>query len=131
MMNWVLSPKIEELIAFGKQYLGTPYVYGGTSLTQGLDCSSFTQQCYAHIGIKLERTSYWQVNQGTAVSLTRSSWKPGDLIFYNVDGKIGHVAIYIGGGKILQSAQSVGCVCISDYNYNGNIPVRVRRFVND
>ena len=130
-MNWALSPEIKELIAFGKKYLGTPYVFGGTSLTKGLDCSSFTQQCYAHIGIKLERTSYWQVNQGAAVSLSRSTWKPGDLIFYNVDGKIGHVAIYIGGGKILQSAQSVGCVCISDYNYNGRIPVQVRRFVND
>jgi cell wall-associated NlpC family hydrolase len=130
-MNWTLSPEIKELIAFGKKYLGTPYVFGGTSLTKGLDCSSFTQQCFAHIGIKLERTSYWQVNQGAAVSLSRSTWKPGDLIFYNVDGKIGHVAIYIGGGKILQSAQSVGGVCISDYNYNGNVPVKVRRFVND
>ena len=130
-MNWVLSSKIEELIAFGKQYLGTPYVYGGESLTKGIDCSSFTQQCYAHIGVKLERTSYWQVNQGTAVSMEHSAWRPGDLIFYNVDGKIGHVAIYIGGGKVLQSAQSVGGVCISDYNYNGNIPARVRRYVND
>ena len=130
-MNWVLSPKIEELIAFGKRYLGTPYVYGGESLTKGIDCSSFTQQCYLHIGIKLERTSYWQVKQGTAVLLTRSSWKPGDLIFYNVDGKIGHVAIYIGGGKILHSAQSVGGVCISEYNYNGNVPVNVRRMIND
>ena len=130
-MNWVLSPKIEELIAFGKQYLGTPYVYGGESLTKGIDCSSFTQQCYLHIGIKLERTSYWQVKQGTAVPLTRSSWKPGDLIFYNVNGKIGHVAIYVGGGKILHSAQSVGGVCISEYNYNGNVPVNVRRMIND
>ena len=130
-MNWELSPKVAELIAFGKQYLGTPYVYGGESLTKGIDCSSFTQQCYAHIGLRLERTSYWQVQQGTAVALSRSSWKPGDLIFYNVDGMIGHVAIYIGGGKILQSAQSVGGVCISDYNYSGNVPVQVRRFVNN
>ena len=125
-----MNKSAAELIRFGKQFLGTPYVYGGTSLTTGIDCSSFTQQCYAHIGISIPRTSYWQVNTGVAVSDNPSDWDPGDLIFYNVHGSIGHVVIYIGEGKILQSAQSQGGVVISEFDYNGNVPAAVRRHIN-
>ncbi|GEM_PF-2630478 len=116
------------IIAYGKQFLGTRYVYGGNSMTGGIDCSGFTQQCFATRGIGLARTSYTQVNQGAAVSLDPSAWRKGDLIFYSRNGRIFHVAIYIGNGQILHSAESQGGVCITTYNYNGMTPSHVRRY---
>lgn len=118
----------DAIIAYGRQFLGTPYVYGGNSLRGGIDCSGFTQQCFASRGIGLARTSYTQVNQGTPVSLDPSAWRKGDLIFYSRNGRVFHVGIYIGGGQILQSAESQGGVCITSYNYNGMSPSHVRRY---
>jgi len=126
MPTW--EERADRIIAFGKQYLGTPYVYGGESLTGGLDCSSFTQQCFACQHIGLARTSYYQVNQGTAVSLDPSAWRKGDLIFYSPSGSVSHVAIYIGDGQILHCSQSMGGVCITSYSYNGYTPSHVRRY---
>ena len=99
-----------EVVAYAKQFLGNPYVYGGSSLTKGTDCSGFTMSVYAHFGYSLNRSSYTQVYNGRAVSL--SSLLPGDLLFYKYGGStISHVAIYIGGGQIIHaSTPSTGII---------------------
>ena len=84
---------------FGLQYIGNPYVYGGTSLTSGADCSGFTYRVYSEFGYTLPRTSYQQRNAGTGVSYEEA--QPGDLICYD-----GHVGIYIGGGLIVHASSS-------------------------
>ena len=120
----------QEVIRYGQQFMGTRYVFGGTSLTGGLDCSSFTQQCFRNaIGLSLPRLSYEQVNRGAAITMADA--KPGDLLFYNAEGAgVDHVAIYIGDGKILHSALSQGGVTISAYNYVGE-PCAVRNVIGD
>lgn len=118
-----------QLIDWGAQYLGVPYVYGGTDFNTGVDCSYFTMSCYNSIGISLMRTSREQVTQGREVSLDEAL--PGDLLFYaDSEGVIDHVAIYIGDGKILHAANSFHQVVISTYNYSTE-PVAVRRYIED
>lgn len=87
---------------------GTPYVWGGNSLTGGVDCSGLVQQVYQRLGIKLPRTTYEQAKAGKVVSM--NSLQPGDLIFYNTGsrdpngvGRLSHVAIYIGNGMVLEA----------------------------
>ena len=116
-----------RIINFGKQYLGTRYVYGGESLTGGIDCSSFVQKCFATQGIGLPRNSMAQSSCGSALPMDPSAWLPGDLLFYSPNGYVSHVAIYIGNGQILQSSESMGGVCITSYDYNGFTPSRARR----
>ncbi len=123
------SPTRQQILLFGEQYLGTPYVYGGTSLTGGIDCSSFVQQCYASAGFSLPRTSREQATRGTQISLAEA--KPGDLLFYaDATGTIDHVVMYLGDGKILHAALSLGQVTISKYNYSTE-PVRVVNIIGD
>ena len=99
-----------SVVAYAKQFLGNPYVYGGSSLTNGTDCSGFTMSIYAHFGYSLNRVSAEQSKNGRAVSL--SSLQPGDLLFYNYSGsRISHVAMYIGGGQIIHaSTESTGII---------------------
>ena len=100
------------VVAYAKQFLGNPYVYGGSSLTNGTDCSGFTMSVYAHFGYGLSRSSYTQVNNGRAVSM--SSLQPGDLLFYKYGGStISHVAIYIGGGQIIHASTEETGIIIS------------------
>lgn len=100
------------IVAYAKQFLGNPYVYGGASLTNGTDCSGFTMSVYAHFGYGLSRSSYTQVNNGRAVSM--SSLQPGDLLFYKYGGStISHVAIYIGGGQIIHASTEETGIIIS------------------
>ena len=123
------AAKADRIITFGMQFLGTRYVYGGDSLTGGIDCSSFTMQCFRTAGVSLPRTSNEQVHYGIGINAgDMSQWKRGDLIFYATRGEVNHVAIYIGDGQILHAAQSLGKVSISAFNYNGNVPVAVRRY---
>ena len=89
------------VVAYAKQFVGNPYVWGGTSLTNGADCSGFTKSVMAHFGISLSRTSSAQAGNGTRVSL--DSVQPGDLIFYASGGSIYHVALYIGGGQVIHA----------------------------
>lgn len=103
------------LIANAKQYLGLPYVWGGNSLTTGVDCSGFTKLIYAQYGVELPRWSGHQALQGTAV--TMDTIRPGDLIFYASGGVVYHVAIYIGNGQIIHAANEVLGVCIGGINY--------------
>lgn len=106
------SGKGSSVVSFAKKFVGNPYVFGGSSLTHGTDCSGFTMSVYAHFGVSLNRTSYTQVNNGRAVSM--SNLKPGDLLFYKYGGgTISHVAIYIGGGQIVHASNERTGITIS------------------
>ncbi len=101
-----------SIVSYAKNFLGNPYVFGGSSLTHGTDCSGFTMSVYAHFGISLNRSSYTQVNNGRAVSM--SNLKAGDLLFYRYGGgRISHVAIYMGGGQIIHASNERTGITIS------------------
>lgn len=105
------------VVDYGLQFLGTPYVYGGSSLTGGIDCSGFTQAVYAKFGVSLPHSSYAQRSCGVGVSYSQA--QPGDLICYN-----GHVALYMGGGKVVHANGYGRGVQVSDATYNTIITVR-------
>lgn len=91
----------EEVVEYAKQFLGGRYVYGGTNLATGVDCSGFTQQVMKNFGINLSRTSSAQyANNGRKVSV--SDIKPGDLVYYG-RGRVTHAAIYAGNGKVIHA----------------------------
>ncbi len=115
-----------ELIEYAKQFLGNPYVWGGTSLTNGTDCSGFTMRIYGHFGYGLSRTSREQANNGTRVSLDEI--QPGDLLFYSHGGSIGHVAIYIGNGQIIHASTERTGIIIGNAFYT--TPVCATRILN-
>ncbi len=106
-----------NMVAYAKQFLGNPYQYGGNSLTNGTDCSGFTQQMYKHIGISINRTSSSQRNNGTAITVAQLL--PGDLIFYGYSGYISHVAMYIGEGKIIHASTSARGIVIDSVYVKG------------
>ncbi len=98
------ASKGQEIVNYAKQFIGTPYVYGGTSLTKGVDCSGFTYALFSNFGIKLNRTSRDQYNNGTRVD--KANLQPGDLVFFNTgkNSAISHVGMYIGGNQFIHSA---------------------------
>lgn len=105
---------------FALQFVGNPYKYGGTSLTDGADCSGFVMSVYAHFGISLPRSSGAQASCGKAVSY--SAAQPGDIICYS-----GHVGIYIGGGKIVHASTPSAGIVVGSATYK---PIKtVRRIV--
>ena len=114
----------QQIADFAVQYVGNPYVWGGTSLTEGADCSGFVQTVFANFGLYLSRTAESQSYGGTSVSL--DNLQPGDLLFYNSTGSIDHVAIYIGGGQIVHAANSSSGIIISSAYYQ--TPVCARRY---
>lgn len=117
-----------DLVEYAKQFVGNPYVWGGTSLTKGADCSGFVMSVFKHFNINLSRTSRAQANDGTKIKF--SDMKPGDLVFYaNGSGTIDHVAIYIGGGKVIQASSPSTGIKISKYNYR--TPVKAVRVIYD
>lgn len=115
-----------DLIEYAKQFLGNPYVYGGTSLTNGTDCSGFTMRIYEHFGYSLSRTSREQAYNGTRVSI--SEIQPGDLLFYSHGGTIGHVAIYIGNGQIIHASTERTGIIIGNAFYT--TPTCATRIIN-
>ena len=107
-----------SVVNYATQFVGNPYVWGGTSLTNGADCSGFVQSVYANFGVSLPRTSYEQQNAGTEVSYADA--QPGDLICYG-----GHVAIYMGNGQIVHASNSQDGIKISnDATYRTIVSVR-------
>lgn len=105
-----------DLVEYAKQFLGNPYVWGGTSLTKGADCSGFVLSIYKKYGYKLPHYTGSQANSGTKISF--DDIQPGDLIFYNNDkGVIGHVGIYIGNNQIIHASSPKSGIKISKYNY--------------
>jgi len=103
------------IVAYAKQFLGNPYVYGGTSLTDGTDCSGFTMRIYEHFGINTGRTSRDQAAKGKQIPI--DSVQPGDLLFYASGDYINHVAMYIGGGQIIHASTSKTGIIISTAYY--------------
>ena len=124
------------------KYVGNKYVYGGTSLTNGADCSGFVYTLYGNAGIRLLRVANDQMygpnsyyvslgyKKPVQVSIDTNSMLPGDLVFYGSSGYASHVAMYIGNGKIVHASNSqpypAGGIKISNYNYQ--TPIAVRRY---
>ena len=108
----------DAVVEYAMQFLGNPYVWGGTSLTNGCDCSGFTMKIYAQFGVSLSHSSWAQSRAGVEVSASEA--EPGDLIFYQSSGSAtgGHVGIYIGGGQMISALSSKYGICISSVNYD-------------
>lgn len=118
--------KGQIIVDYALQFVGNPYVYGGTSLTNGADCSGFVQTVFKDNDITLERTAGAQSQGGDSIEL--ENIEPGDLLFYGGSGDygIGHVAIYAGDGQIVHASSSRTGIIISDYDYN--TPVSAKRY---
>ena len=106
----------QAMISYARQFLGNPYVWGGESLTEGTDCSGFTQQIYAAFGISLPRCSYEQAEAGTKIAVEDAL--PGDLVFYARDGVVYHVMMYIGNGQVIHASSSTTGIIESNLNYD-------------
>lgn len=107
----------KKIAKYGCQFIGNPYVLGGTSLTNGADCSGFVWRIYKDFGYSLHRTSYEQRSDGTEVSY--DEMQPGDLVCYS-----GHVAMYIGGGKIVHASSAKTGIKVSNVGYRSIITIR-------
>lgn len=114
----------EEVVDYALKFVGNPYVWGGTSLTKGADCSGFVYSIYGGFGYKLERVSKDQAKTA-GKKVSESEILPGDLIFYaNSRGTVNHVAIYIGNGKIVHAANKRQGIIVSHYKYRDIYCVR-------
>ena len=107
----------QQIANFACQFVGNPYVWGGTSLTNGADCSGFVQSVFAHFGISLPRTTWDMENVGTAVSYDQAV--AGDIILYD-----GHVGIYMGNGQIVNAINSAKGIGILPATYTNIVTVR-------
>lgn len=116
-----------DLCQYAKQFLGNPYVWGGTSLTNGADCSGFVLSVFGKYGVSLPHSSRAQANMGTSISA--AELQPGDLVFYAKGGTINHVAIYIGNGQVIHASSPKTGIKISNYNYR--TPHKMVRILQD
>lgn len=114
-----------DLVQYAKQFVGNPYVWGGTSLTNGADCSGFTLSIYKKYGVSLPHHAASQAQLGTKVDF--SAAQPGDLVFYAKNGSINHVAIYIGNGQVIHASSPKTGIKISSWNYR--TPACIRRYL--
>lgn len=110
-----------SLVQYALQFVGNPYVWGGTSLTHGIDCSGFTMQVYARYGVSLPHHAASQPGYGRRISASKA--KPGDLFFYGNGSSIGHVGIYIGNGQIVHASNPRTGIKISSAFYRTPICV--------
>lgn len=100
----------ESMLKYASQFIGNPYVWGGTSLTLGADCSGFVQSIYSAYGYSIPRVAEAQAQYGMQIPVSEA--KPGDLIFYAKDGAVYHVVMYVGDGKTIEAANSnQGIIC--------------------
>ena len=117
-----------SIVNYACQFVGNRYVWGGTSLTNGTDCSGFTMRVMEHFGISIPRTSREQAKVG--VRVTSANMKPGDLVFYaNSSGTINHVALYIGNGQVISAASAKSGIRITRWNYR--TPVAIRNVIGE
>ena len=117
-----------QIVNYALQFVGNPYVWGGTSLTKGADCSGFTMSVLSKFGVSLPHYSGSQAKMGKAV--TSGNMRPGDLIFYaGSGGQVNHVAMYIGNGQIVHAASRKSGIKISTWNYRS--PVAIRNVLGD
>lgn len=111
-----VSSKRAQIANYAVQFVGNPYVWGGTSLTNGADCSGFTMSVMAHFGVSLPHSSSAQA--GCGKSIKSSQMRPGDLVFYSGSGGgINHVALYIGNGQVVHASSKKTGIKISSWNY--------------
>jgi len=117
-----------QIANYATQFLGNPYVWGGTSLTNGADCSGFTMSVMSHFGVSLPHHSGSQAGAGRSIS--SSEMRPGDLIFYtNSGGTINHVALYIGNGQVCHASHARDGIKISTWNYR--TPAKIVNVLGD
>lgn len=101
-LDSTVSQTAVDLINYGMQFLGNPYVHGGSSLTNGTDCSGFVMLVFQQFGYSLPRSSSAYLSAGTVIPVDQA--KPGDIFLYNYNGVIGHVGIYIGNGQLMHAS---------------------------
>ena len=118
------SGSASSIASYALNFVGNPYVYGGTSLTNGTDCSGFTQSVFKKFGISLPRTSGEQASSGSRVEV--SNLQAGDIVYYTSGGRVNHVAIYIGNGKVVHASNPRDGIKVSKYNYRK--PAGARRY---
>lgn len=112
-----------EIVNYACQFVGNPYVWGGTSLTNGADCSGFVMKVLEHFGISVPRVSRDQAKAG--VRVTSANMKPGDLVFYaNSRGVVNHVGMYIGNGQVVNAASRRSGIRIYPWNYRTPVAIR-------
>lgn len=116
-----------DICQYAKEFIGNPYVWGGTSLTKGTDCSGFVMRVFQKYGVKLPRNSRAQANCGTTIKVAEA--KPGDLIFYAKGKTINHVAIYIGNGQVVHASSPKTGIKISNVSYR--TPFKAVRILYD
>lgn len=115
----------KNMVSYAKKFLGNRYVYGGTSLTKGTDCSGFTMRIYQKFGYRIPRTSRAQASASKKIS--SREMKQGDLIFYGSGKRVSHVAMYIGNGKVIHASNRKDGIKISKWNYR--TPIKIGRFI--
>ena len=115
----------KDMVSYAKKFLGNRYVYGGTSLTKGTDCSGFTMRIYQKFGYKIPRTSRSQAKASKKISSSKKQM--GDLIFYGSGSRVSHVAMYIGNGKVIHASNRKDGIKISKWNYRRYI--KIGRFI--
>ena len=120
----------QQVVNYALKFVGNKYRYGGNSLTNGTDCSGFTQQVLGHFGYSISRTSSSQANDGRTISI--SNVRPGDLLFYKRGGRINHVTMYIGNGQVVHASNSApyprGGIKVSGMGYR--TPCKAVRIIN-
>lgn len=112
-----------DIAKWAQQWVGTPYVWGGNSLSNGVDCSGLAQQVYKHFGINISRTTYSQIGEGKSIGM--NDLQAGDLVFFDTNAAVkgpDHVGIYLGGGKMIEAPKPGKSVQVTDitsgYYYN-------------
>ena len=122
-----VSSKRAQIANYAVQFVGNRYVYGGTSLTNGTDCSGFTMSVMAKFGVSLPHNSGSQAGSGK--SITSSQMRPGDRVFYSGSGGINHVALYIGNGQVCHASNAKSGIKISTWNYR--TPAKIVNVLGD
>ncbi|MBD5524058.1 MAG: SH3 domain-containing protein [Lachnospiraceae bacterium] len=116
-----------DVCQYAKEFLGNPYVWGGTSLTKGADCSGYVLSVFKKYGVSLPHSSVAQANCGTTIKVSEA--KPGDLIFYGNGKSINHVAICIGNGQVIHASSPKTGIKISNISYRS--PIKAVRILYD
>ena len=121
-----ISNKRLRVVSHAMQFVGNPYRAGGTSLTNGADCSGFTMTVFKDCGITIPRTSRTQAQGGNEIDISKV--QPGDLLFYSRGKAINHVALYIGDGKVVHASTTRTGIKVSRYDYRE--PIKAVTFID-